>query len=76
VKTGQVVKVKVLEVDAVRKRIALSMRLDEAAARSREAGAPARQRDTRPAAVPSARVTAVGSGAMADALALAFKRKG
>jgi uncharacterized protein len=75
VKTGQVVRVKVLEVDTARKRIALTMRLDEAAARPRD-GAPApRQRDAR-AAAPPPRSPAVGSGAMADALALAFKRKG
>jgi len=79
VKTGQVVKVKVLEVDAARKRIALSMRLDEAPVRPRDASqhsAPSsRQRDSRPAARPPERATAVGSGAMADALALALKRK-
>jgi len=75
VKTGQVVKVKVLEVDTARKRIALSMRLDEAAARPRETAPAPRQRDSRPA-TPPPRVPAVGSGAMADALALAFKRKG
>ena len=33
VKAGQIVKVKVLEVDAVRKRIALTMRLTDAAAK-------------------------------------------
>jgi uncharacterized protein len=84
VKTGQVVKVKVLEVDAPRKRIALTMRLDEAAARPRESNTPARPREGNPSARPrdsrapaavNARPPAVGSGAMADALALAFKRK-
>ncbi|MDP2263817.1 MAG: Tex family protein [Hydrogenophaga sp.] len=39
VKTGDIVKVKVMEVDVARKRIGLSMRLDAAPAR-REAGAP------------------------------------
>jgi len=75
VKTGQVVTVKVLEVDAVRKRIALTMRREDTAVRPREAAAPSRQRDTGAAPVPSARAPAVGGGAMADALALAFKRK-
>ncbi len=75
VKTGQVVKVKVLEVDSARKRIALSMRLDEPAARPRDTAPAPRQREAR-AAAPPPRTPAVGSGAMADALALAFKRKG
>src|ERR1019366_2668048 len=43
VKTGQVVKVKVLEVDEKRKRIALSMRLEDAAARPRESVPPPRR---------------------------------
>src|SRR5690606_18003034 len=38
VKAGDVVKVKVLEVDVARKRIALTMRLDDAAPRGRAAG--------------------------------------
>ncbi len=38
VKTGQIVKVRVLEVDLARKRISLSMRLDAAATRDRSAG--------------------------------------
>jgi uncharacterized protein len=75
VKTGQVVKVKVLEVDTARKRIALTMRLDESAARPRDSAPAPRQREAR-AAAPPPRAPAVGSGAMADALALAFKRKG
>ena len=40
VKAGQVVKVKVLEVDEKRKRIALTMRLTDSAAESSRAGAP------------------------------------
>lgn len=40
VKTGQVVKVKVLEVDEKRKRIALTMRLTDSAAESSNTGAP------------------------------------
>lgn len=55
VKAGQIVKVKVLEVDAARKRIALTMRLDDVPEKSRDvapakassekAAAPARDRD-------------------------------
>ena len=40
VRAGQVVKVKVLEVDEKRKRIALTMRLTDSAAESSKAGAP------------------------------------
>jgi len=79
VKTGDLVKVKVLEVDVARKRIALSMRKDAAAPAT---GAPSQRqdetagrsgdrnkpRDRRPAAAPQPQ------GAMADALARAFKR--
>jgi uncharacterized protein len=68
VKAGDVVKVKVLEVDEKRKRIALTMRLaDEAPradAKKGERVAPARP--SRPAPQPQ--------GAMADALARAMKR--
>jgi protein Tex len=75
VKAGDVVKVKVLEVDEKRKRIALTMRLDEQAARPHEAGAP-RKPDPRPAArAPQPRPQPQGGGAMAEALAMAFKRK-
>jgi uncharacterized protein len=65
VKAGQIVKVKVLEVDAKRKRIALTMRLTDAAARPRETPRPpashVRQKtvNSQPAA----------SGAMASAFA-------
>jgi len=52
VKTGEVVKVKVLEVDAVRKRIALSMRLTDEAVRKpavgKEKAARNRRADNRP----------------------------
>ena len=80
VKAGLVVKVKVLEVDEKRKRIALSMRLDEQAPRPREGapreGGPPRRSDSRPA--PQAareRPQSVGGGAMAEALANALKRR-
>jgi uncharacterized protein len=74
VKAGEVVKVKVLEVDEKRKRIALTMRLDEQTARPRDTGAP-QKHDSRPA--PRAareQPQPQGSGAMAQALASAFKR--
>jgi protein Tex len=75
VKAGDVVKVKVLEVDEKRKRIALTMRLDEQASRQRDAGMPQKQ-DARPASrAPRERPQPAGGGAMAEALANAFKRK-
>jgi protein Tex len=75
VKAGDVVKVKVLEIDEKRKRIALTMRLDEQAARPRDTGMPQKQ-DSRPAArAPRERPQPAGGGAMAEALANAFKRK-
>jgi uncharacterized protein len=74
VKAGGVVKVKVLEVDEKRKRIALTMRLDEQAARPRDTDAP-RKHESRPATrAPRERPQPQGTGAMAAALANAFKR--
>jgi protein Tex len=74
VKAGEVVKVKVLEIDEKRKRIALTMRLDEQAARPRDTGMALKQ-DSRPATrAPRERPQPQGSGAMAEALANAFKR--
>ncbi len=91
VKAGDVVKVKVLEVDAARKRIALTMRMDDSAPRqpAGDAGRPASFRNdrTQGAHHPGSRdqqrkpqrapepVASVGSGLMADALAQALKRK-
>jgi uncharacterized protein len=77
VKAGDVVKVKVLEVDQQRKRIALTMRLDESAQRARDnaSGDMRRDRDTRPAQKqPKREPESVGAGMMADAFAKAFKR--
>lgn len=81
VKAGDVVKVKVLEVDLQRKRIALTMRLDEqpgdtTSRRSTNSG----QRNTgsRPANnAPRARQqqNSAGNSAMSDALAAAFKKR-
>jgi len=74
VKAGQIVKVKVLEVDAVRKRIALTMRLTDAAAKpaidSRRE--PQREAQRRPQSQPKPRPatqTSAPSGAMASAFA-------
>ncbi len=74
VKAGDVVRVKVLEVDVPRKRIALTMRLDET---------PARRADRAPDPRPAGRRTSMpqrgrepaGNGAMAEALARAMGRK-
>jgi len=83
VKAGEVVKVKVLEVDEKRKRIALTMRLEDQAAR-REPGAQQKREPqkhepqkhgTRPGPrASSERPQSVGGGAMAEALANALKR--
>jgi uncharacterized protein len=82
VKAGDIVKVKVLEVDLARKRIALTMRLDDApgAGRGAEARADARpggpRRDAPPsrAAAKVAAAPAPANNALADALARARNR--
>ena len=48
VSSGQIVKVKVLEVDAVRKRISLTLRLDDELPAAGESGKPTGQRDRAP----------------------------
>ncbi len=73
VKAGDVVKVKVMEVDVQRKRIALSMRLDDDSRdqvkdMSRDKKRPPKSRSTQQSS-PS-----VGNSAMADALAQALKK--
>ena len=88
VKAGDVVKVKVLEVDEKRKRIALTMRLDDQASRPRDAGSPPHvgvpprvgAPPQKPGSRPPARAAREqaqpqGGGAMAEALANAFKGK-
>ncbi|WP_042861373.1 Tex family protein [Dickeya sp. NCPPB 3274] len=86
VKAGDIVKVKVLEVDLQRKRIALTMRLDEqpGEGNSRRGGG-GRERDNgnnapRPSqagnkARPRQSSTPAGNSAMSDALAAAFKKR-
>ncbi|MGL5948346.1 MAG: Tex family protein [Aeromonas sp.] len=78
VKAGDIVQVKVLEVDAPRKRIALTMRLDEAAP---TAGAPRRERTapsqpskpSKPAAA-TAQPTPAANNAFAAAMAAAMAK--
>ncbi|MBK6742290.1 MAG: RNA-binding transcriptional accessory protein [Hydrogenophilales bacterium] len=73
VKAGDVVRVKVLEVDVARKRIALTMRLDDAVQATRgESGAGRSQMRDKPA---SAKQTGQAANAMAEALAGAFRGK-
>jgi uncharacterized protein len=88
VKAGDVVKVKVLEVDVQRKRIALTMKLDEAAprARSNDARPADRSNDRRPHQQPSRQQSQQrqqprqsspsfeGNGMMAEAFAKALKK--
>jgi protein Tex len=89
VKAGDVVKVKVLEIDLARKRIALTMRLDDAArprneaprsrddaSRSQSSGSPrsAAPRQQQQNRQPVEPV-GVGAGAMAEALAAALRKK-
>lgn len=76
VKAGQIVKVKVLEVDAVRKRIALTMRLTDAATKpAREPQREAQRRpqqQSRPQSQP--RPAAPASSASLSAMAAAFSK--
>jgi len=86
VKAGDIVKVKVMEVDLQRKRIALTMRLDEQPGEtsSRKGSAPASAGNGRDAQAkrpaqnkPAGRGTSpsAGNSAMGDALAAAFGKK-
>ena len=76
VKAGQIVKVKVLEVDVQRKRIALTMRLQETSAERRDRGQGAgkpKPRNTKPARANKQRAMPANN-AMAEKLAAAFKK--
>lgn len=80
VKAGDIVKVKVMDIDQQRKRIALSMRLDEQPSEARSAprngpGSSSPARTTRPAKQPASRQKPAGNSAMEDALAAAFGKK-
>jgi uncharacterized protein len=73
VKPGDIVRVKVLEVDKARKRIALTLRLDdEVGAKAERAGAPRKDEGRAPSRAPSRSAAptreATGGGALADAL--------
>jgi len=76
VKAGQVVKVKVLEVDEKRKRIALTMRLGDAAEKTAaRPDAPKRPRDTRgPNKAAGGKPNRAPSPAMGGAMAAAFSK--
>jgi uncharacterized protein len=83
VKPGNIVRVKVLEVDLARKRISLTLRLDDEAGPRADRAGPAAPRSAPPARGPSrspapAQREESGGGALADALrraGLAEKRK-
>jgi uncharacterized protein len=76
VKAGQVVKVKVLEVDLPRQRIALSMRMGDAPGRKEGGGqAGGRERDVRAFHQRAARQESAPAGALAQALARAQVRR-
>jgi len=68
VKAGQVVKVKVMEVDLQRRRVALTMRLDDVAAAQASRSAEQQPLQTRPAR-PAPKAEAKPGGAMAAAFA-------
>jgi uncharacterized protein len=77
VKAGQVVKVKVLEVDEKRKRIALTMRLTDVAGQGKTESAPREQRDNRGQGKPSGSKPANRAPAqapMGGAMAAAFAK--
>jgi len=78
VKAGQIVKVKVMEVDVQRKRIALTMRLQDTKQDQKDRGAPSkgkprtnRQQDRR---MQQAKAKPMANNAMAAKLAAAFKK--
>ena len=78
VKTGDIVKVKVMEVDLARKRIALSMRLDEQPGESqprRAKSGDTRQRPQQQQQQRKREAASSGNSAMSDALAAAFGKK-
>ncbi|WP_413726434.1 Tex family protein [Sodalis sp. RH16] len=79
VKAGDIVKVKVMDVDLQRKRIALTMRLDEQpgeTASRRDGGDKRREAQARPASKNrQASPSAAGNSAMGDALAAALGKK-
>jgi protein Tex len=77
VKSGDIVKVKVLEVEVARKRIALTLRLDDGIGGGKEPRAQGMPRDTsRASMTSSAPRKPSGGGALADALRRASEKGG
>ncbi|ASP37793.1 RNA-binding transcriptional accessory protein [Bacterioplanes sanyensis] len=73
VKAGDIVKVKVMEVDVPRKRIGLSMRMsDDAQEKANERSLGEQNKDRRGRSQPKQRSAAPAGGAMAGAMAAAF----
>lgn len=72
VKTGDIVKVKVMEVEIARKRIALSMRLDDQASSSVK-NIQGQNKESRP--INTKQANPVSNSAMGNAFAAAFKKK-
>ena len=70
VKTGDIVKVKVMEVDIARKRIGLSMRLNDQAVANKNSDQPRKPAQSKPV-----KSTSVTNSAMGNAFAEAFKNK-
>jgi uncharacterized protein len=68
VRTGDIVRVKVLDVDKPRKRIALTLRLDDEVGRSGGTGAAAARADSAPRTPPPRQNEPTPGGALADAL--------
>jgi len=75
-KPGDIVKVKVLEVDVARKRIALSLRLDDEPGAARPAGARPSKRNDKAVKAFNARKTPepAGGGALAEAMKRAAEK--
>ena len=80
VKSGDIVKVKVLEVEVARKRIALTLRLDDETGARNERSAQGKPRDISPAAMTSQAMRKPqensGGGALAEALRRASEKRG
>jgi protein Tex len=80
VKSGDIVKVKVLEVEVARKRIALTLRLDDGIGGGKERQAQGMQRDNSRASMTSSAPRkpqeSSGGGALADALRRASEKSG
>jgi protein Tex len=76
VKPGDIVKVKVMEVEVARKRIALTMRLDDEPAGKGGGSAQGKPRDSSRAPVPPKPQAQSGGGALAEALRRAGEKGG